>query len=223
MRDSLASLLFGGACFVCRGSSRELLCEACRSDLPGLAAELCPRCALPCPGGAVCGRCLAEPPAYDATTAVFAYDFPADALVHALKFRGELALAPFLGRMLSTKVSPLTVDRVIPVPLSAARLRSRGYNPAVEIARHVARGKVDLDACVRHVDGTPQMELPWDERRRNVRGAFRCRRPLTGATVAVVDDVMTTGATLDELAQTLKRAGAARVVNWVIARTLPPA
>ena len=93
---------------------------------------------------------------------------------------------------------------------------------AVEIARHVARAKLDVDACVRHVDGMPQMELPWDERRRNVRGAFRCRRPLTGATVAVVDDVMTTGATLDELAHTLKRAGAARVVNWVIARTLPP-
>ena len=66
------------------------------------------------------------------------------------------------------------------------------------------------------------MQLPWDERQRNVRGAFRCRRPLVGATVAVVDDVMTTGATLDELARTLKRAGASRVVNWVVARTLPP-
>jgi ComF family protein len=222
MRDFLASLLFGGACFVCRGRSRELLCQACRAELPLLAAELCPRCALPCPGGAVCGRCLAEPPGFDATTAVLAYDFPADALVHALKFRGELALAPLLGKMLSARVSHLSVDRVIPVPLSSARLRSRGYNQAVEIARHVAAAKLDVDACVRHMDGTPQTELPWDERRRNVRGAFRCRRPLTGATVAVVDDVMTTGATLDELAHTLKRAGAARVVNWVIARTLPP-
>jgi ComF family protein len=222
MRDFLANLLFGGACFVCRGRSRELVCEACRADLPRLGAELCPRCALPAPGGAVCGRCLAAPPAYDATTAVLVYDFPADALVHALKFRGELALAPFLGKMLSAKVSGFTVDRVIPVPLSPARLRSRGYNQAVEIARHVARGKLDVDLCVRRVDGTPQMELPWDERRSNVRGAFGCRKPLTGATVAVVDDVMTTGATLDEMAHTLKRAGAARVVNWVVARTLPP-
>ena len=222
MRDFLANLFFGGACFLCRGGASELLCAACRAELPQLAGERCPRCALPAPGAAVCGRCLAEPPAYDATSAALAYDFPADALVHALKFRGELALAPFLGKMLSAKVAAFTVDCVIPVPLSSARLRSRGYNQSVEIARHVARGKLDVDACVREVDGAPQMELPWDERRSNVRGAFSCRRPLGGATVAVVDDVMTTGATLDEMAHTLKRAGAARVVNWVVARTLPP-
>jgi ComF family protein len=223
MRDLLAKLLFGGSCFVCRGASRELLCEACREDLPRLGDELCPRCALPSPGAAVCGRCLSEPPAYDATTAALAYDFPADTLVQALKFRGELALAPLLGSLLSARIQSWSVDRVIPVPLSTARLRDRGYNQAVEIARHLARGKLDIDVCVRHADAVAQTELPWDERRRNVRGAFGCRRALTGATVAVVDDVMTTGATLDELALTLKRAGAARVVNWVVARTLPPA
>jgi len=222
MRDLLANLFFGGTCFVCRGGSRELLCTACRSELPRLAGELCPRCALPSPAAAVCGRCLAEPPAYDATTAALAYDFPADALVHALKFRGELALAPFLGKLLSGAVQDETIDRIVPVPLSAARLRSRGYNQAVEIARHLAGGKLDVDACVRHQDAAPQTGLPWDERRRNVRGAFRCPRPLAGARVAVVDDVMTTGATLEEVARTLKRAGAARVVNWVVARTLPP-
>ena len=223
MRDLLAKLLFGGSCFVCRGASRELLCEACREDLPRLGDELCPRCALPSPGAAVCGRCLSEPPAYDATTAALAYDFPADTLVHALKFRGELALAPLLGSLLSASIASWSVDRVIPVPLSTARLRGRGYNQAVEIARHLARGKLDIDVCVRHADAVAQTELPWDERRRNVRGAFGCRRALTGASEAVVDDVMTTGATLDELALTLKRAGAARVVNWVVARTLPPA
>jgi ComF family protein len=223
MRDLLAKLLFGGSCFVCRGASRELLCEACREELPRLGDELCPRCALPSPGAAVRGRCLSEPPAYDATTAALAYDFPADTLVHALKFRGELALAPLLGSLLSASIASWSVDRVIPVPLSTARLRGRGYNQAVEIARHLARGKLDVDVCVRHGDPVPQTELPWDERRRNVRGAFGCRRALTGASVAVVDDVMTTGATLDELALTLKRAGAARVVNWVVARTLPPA
>ena len=223
MRDFLAKLLFGGSCFVCRGASRELLCEACREELPRLGDELCPRCALPSPRAAVCGRCLSEPPAYDATTAALAYDFPADTLVHALKFRGELALAPLLGSLLSASIASWSVDRVIPVPLSTARLRGRGSNQSVEIARHLARGKLDVDLCVRRGDAVPQTELPWDERRRNVRGAFACRRPLTGATVAVVDDVMTTGATLDELALTLKRAGAARVVNWVVARTLPPA
>ena len=221
MRDFLANLLFGGSCFLCRGSSRELLCGACRADLPGLAAELCPRCALPAPGGAVCGRCLAEPPAYDATTAALVYDFPADALVHALKFRGELALASVLGAMLSAKVSTFTVDRVIPVPLSGPRLRRRGYNQSVEIARHVAPGKLDVDLCVRETDGTPQMELPWDERRSNVRGAFSCRRPLAGATVAVIDDVMTTGATLFEAAAVLHACGVQRVDAWVVALAEP--
>jgi ComF family protein len=224
MRNFLGDAFFGGACFVCRGKASGLLCPACRAELPLLAAELCPRCALPAPGGALCGRCLAEPPDYDATFAALAYDFPADALVHALKFRGELALAPLLGGLLRDRLpADDPVDCVVPVPLSAARLRSRGYNQAVEIARHVAPARIDIELCARQRDGAPQMELPWAERQRNVRGAFDCRRVLLGARVAVVDDVMTTGATLDEMARTLKRAGAARVVNWVVARTLPPA
>jgi ComF family protein len=222
MRDLLANLFFGGVCFVCRGSAHALLCEACRGELPRLAGEVCPRCALPTPRAALCGRCLSEPPDYDATSAVFAYEFPADALVHALKFRGELALASFLGRALLERISGARVDCVIPVPLSAKRLRERGYNQAAEIARHLMAGKMEVDLCIRERDAAPQMELPWAERQRNVRGVFRCKRSLHGATVAVVDDVMTTGATLDEIARTLKRAGAARVVNWVVARTLPP-
>ena len=91
MREKLASVLFGGSCFVCRGAARALLCAQCDAELPRLAEALCPRCALESPGGAVCGRCLTLSPAYDATHAALAYDFPADALVHALKFRGELA------------------------------------------------------------------------------------------------------------------------------------
>jgi ComF family protein len=221
MREKLASLLFGGSCFVCRGAARALLCAQCAAELPRLERPLCPRCALESPGGALCGRCLAESPAYDATQAALAYDFPADALVHALKFRGELALAPLLAGLLADKVRGERVDHVVPVPLSAARLRRRGYNQAVEIARHL--GKVDIGLCERTRDAPPQMELPYAERQRNVRGAFCCTRTLIGAKVAVVDDVMTTGATLEEMARTLKAAGAVQVVNWVIARTLPHA
>ena len=224
MRNFLGNAFFGGTCFVCRGNARALLCAACRAELPLLASELCPRCALPSPDGSVCGRCLAEPPGYDATIAALVYDFPADALVQALKFRGELALAPLLAELLRNRLPANDpVDRVVPVPLSAARLRARGYNQAVEIARHIAPAKLDIGLCARQRDGAPQMQLPWAERQRNVRGAFECRRALLGARVAVVDDVMTTGATLDEIARTLKRAGADRVVNWVVARTLPPA
>ncbi|HSA88651.1 MAG TPA: ComF family protein [Burkholderiales bacterium] len=214
--------MFGGTCFLCRGGARALLCAACDADLPRLAGARCPRCALDSPRGEVCGRCLSDAPHYDATVAALAYEFPADALVHALKFRGELALAGVLGALLCEKISDLEIDHVIPVPLSATRLRERGYNHAAEIARHLVPRKLDLALCERSRDTPPQMELPLAERRRNVRGAFRCTRALAGASVAVVDDVMTTGATLDEVARALKAAGAARVVNWVVARTFPP-
>jgi ComF family protein len=214
-------MLFGGSCFLCRGKSEALLCAPCDADLPRLGAELCPRCALASPGGALCGRCLTQPPAYDATHAVFAYAFPADVLIQALKFRGELALAPFLGDLLAKCVSGIGVDVLTPVPLSPQRLRSRGYNQALEIARRVAAAtgvRLAPELCERGRDTAVQMDLPLEERAKNVRGAFQCPGIVAG-TVAVLDDVMTTGATLDEVAATLKRAGAARVVNWVVART----
>ncbi|HXZ51497.1 MAG TPA: ComF family protein [Burkholderiales bacterium] len=224
-----ASHLFGGTCVLCRGAAdpardEGLLCAACDADLPRADGALCPRCALRSPNGAFCGRCLSQPPAYDATVAALEYRFPADVLVQALKFRGELALAAPLGRLLGARVAAACerVDWVLPVPLSAARLRARGYNQSLEIGRHAARAlgaPLAAHACERSRDTPPQSALRWDERAKNVRGAFRCTVPLQGAAVAVVDDVMTTGATLEEIAAALKRAGAVRVVNCVLART----
>jgi len=221
---TIGGWLFGGSCFLCRGKSAALLCAACDADLPRLGEGLCPRCALTSPAGAVCGRCLVQPPAYDATHAAIAYAFPGDVLIQALKFRGELALAPLLGDLLSKRVSNENIACVVPVPLSAERLRRRGYNQALEIARTVATAtgaRLAPETCQRTRDTSEQMELPIDERARNVRGAFECPRLVEGANVAVLDDVMTTGATLHEVAAALKRAGAARVVNWVVARTFP--
>lgn len=218
--------LFGGQCYVCRGAADGLLCDACRAELPAPGEALCPRCGLASPSAQLCGRCLANPPHYDATVPALAYAFPADVLVHALKFRGELALAPFFAALLAARMpGEERIDVMIPVPLSAERLRRRGYNQAMEVARALAPAlgaPLDALACARHRDTPEQASLAWAERRRNVRGAFRCARLLAGATVAVVDDVMTTGATLDEMAATLKRAGATRVVNLVVARTPPP-
>lgn len=223
----VAQLLFGGSCFLCRGAAEGVLCVQCDADLPRLGAGLCPRCALDSPAGAVCGRCLAHPPHYDATFAALAYRFPADVLVHSLKFRSELALAPLLGQLIVEKM-PATerVDYLMPVPLSGKRLQQRGFNQALEIARHVARATgVPLapELCGRTRDTPAQIGLSKEEREKNVRGAFQCSRLLAGARIAVLDDVMTTGTTLDEVAATLKRAGAARVVNWVVARTPAPA
>ena len=225
-RRRIANLLFGGSCFLCRGSAADILCARCDVDLPRLGAQRCPRCALDSPAGAVCGRCLSQPPHYDATRAALAYRFPADVLVHALKFRGELALAPLLGDLLCRAIASQKADCVVPVPLSPERLRSRGYNQALEIARHVARAtgaRLAPELCERIRDTPAQMGLPLTDRAKNVRGAFHCPRLIEGAEVAVLDDVMTTGGTLDEIAATLKRAGAARVVNWVVTRTFPAA
>jgi len=222
----IGRILFSGSCYLCRGAAADILCGECDADLPRLKGTLCPRCALASPGGALCGRCLTQAPHYDATVAALAYEFPGDVLVQALKFRGELALAPFLGKLLATRIADRNVDCIVPVPLSARRLRERGYNQALEIGRAIAAAtgaRLAPELCERARDTPAQMQLPLAERAKNVRGAFHCPRLVAGANVAVLDDVMTSGATLDEIAATLKRAGAARVENWVVARTLPPA
>lgn len=222
-----AQWMFGGTCLLCRGAAEQgALCAPCDADLPRLDEPLCPRCALPSPAGEICGRCLAHPPHFDATIAALAYRFPADVLVHALKFRGELALAGVLARLLAQRIGPdPAASWLVPVPIAAGRLRERGFNQALEIARHVARAtgtRLAPEWCERARETPAQTDLPWAERVSNVRGAFRAGGALEGAAIAVLDDVMTTGATLDAIAATLKRAGASRVVNWVVARTFPP-
>ena len=222
----LAAIALGGSCFLCRGATARgaLLCDACEADLPALTQECCPRCALPTQGAQICGRCLADPPAFDATVSALAYEFPADVLVKALKFQSQLALAPYLaGRVAALLGHAPAVDLIIPVPLHRQRLIERGYNQSVEIARVLAqrtRIRLEIEGCERLRDTPAQIELPLEARRQNMRGAFTCSLALAGRRVALVDDVMTTGATLDALAGVVKRAGAERVENWVVARTL---
>lgn len=212
----------GEDCLLCgSGSGPELLCPACIAELPALP-ESCPRCALPSPGGSVCGSCLSKPPHFDGTLALWPYEFPCDRLVQALKYRARLTLAGFFARALASRPLP-EIDLIVPMPLHPRRLAGRGFNQALEIARGLARrvGRpIEPRGALRVMDTPPQTGLPYEERAKNVRGAFLCKLDLSGASVAVVDDVMTTGATLNELARTLKRAGAARVENLVIARTV---
>jgi ComF family protein len=157
---------------------------------------------------------------------VFVYQHPLDALVQAFKYGGNLALATLLGDALGQTVAASTDERadlIIPMPLSARRLRERGFNQAVELARRVGRitgVTVASGMCRKIVDTQPQAALPWKARAQNVRGAFVCDADLQGKNVAVIDDVMTTGATLNELARNLRRAGAAHISGWVVARAL---
>lgn len=156
--------------------------------------------------------------------AVYAYDFPLDALVKHFKYQGALELAEWFAQGLAQQTwGHHNVDVLIPMPLHAGRLGERGFNQAAEIARRLAR-HLQLPwlplACQRLRNTPPQAGLDLKARRRNLRGAFRCNMDLSGKRVALVDDVMTSGASLDELARTVKKAGAASVAAWVVARTL---
>ena len=220
-------------CELCAGvSGTDLVCGACMRDLPWLP-RACPVCALPS-GGSICGHCLSDPPPFDATIAAFSYAFPIDRLIHALQYQGRLALAEWCADAIlarrelgSSGASPgPRPDRLIALPLAVKRQRERGYNQALEIARVIGArtGSALLPRGLSRIRATPpQAALPWVERAKNVRGAFACELDLSGLRVALVDDVMTTGASLAEAARILKASGAARVENWVVARTLPPA
>ncbi|MGQ0748926.1 MAG: ComF family protein [Betaproteobacteria bacterium] len=211
-------------CLLCSaGSGTSLLCGGCKAALPWLARQRCQVCALPVSGGSVCGACLAAPPRYDRVCAAFVYRFPVNGLIQALKYGDNLAVARLLGESLARTVASEAVDLVIPMPLSVQRLRERGFNQALEIARYVVaavNGRLCHDLVQRPVHTAAQASLPWRARARNVRGAFVCTEDLGGLRIAIVDDVMTTGATLNELAKTLRRAGAAEVRGWIVARAL---
>lgn len=229
-RDRMAGALRAAlpqACVLCAApAGSDLACAACVDGLPRLPAA-CPRCALPSPGGALCGACLAYPPAFDRSQAAFEYAFPIDRLVQQYKYHGALAHADwFAERMLALRPDAPRADVIAAVPLARARQRERGFNQALEIARPLARRtgiRLAPDLLVRVRETPPQASLPWLERGDNIHGAFACSTDLTGLRVLVIDDVMTTGASLEEAARTLKRAGAASVENWLVARTLRPA
>jgi ComF family protein len=214
-------------CLLCgQASGSDILCVACASDLSRLPSPRCPRCALPTPSGEICGRCLAHLPHYDRTFAVFDYAFPQNKLIQAFKYSHRLALATYLGQELTrlALASKLTADRIVPLPLHPIRLRERGFNQALELARPVASAlglPLDFQTCARIRHTPAQAGLPLKQREKNMRGAFRCAHDLAGQRILLVDDVMTTGTSLDECARTLKRHGAAEVTLLVVARTLP--
>jgi len=185
----------------------------------------CPVCALPTPQGEICGHCLKKPPLYSRTVAAFSYQFPLNKLIQALKYQERLALSQIFADKLLRRIDMHTLpDLIIPMPLHPAKLRRRGFNQALLVADRLA-SSLDIPlqsrTCHRLRDTPSQSALPWKERSRNVRGAFLCDGDLTGKHIALVDDVLTTGASLNALAQATQQCGARRISAWVIARTLP--
>ena len=217
-------LLFPPRCLGCGGGGA-FLCAGCADSLRQAAPPRCPSCWQP---GADAGRCLdcqLRPPAYDGLRAAFVYQGMARELVHALKYRGMTALAAPMASLLAQAVRShgLAADVVVAVPLSGLRRRLRGYNQAEALARALGRElglPVSGRALERRRHTPPQARSADAEaRRRNVVGAFRCReRAIAGRRVLLVDDVATTGATLDACAAALKAAGARSVWGLTFAR-----
>ena len=226
IRAVFEQILPAQPCVLCGDMSRDgLWCNACDAALPYLDIPHCPVCALPTPAGEVCGHCLAQPPVFSRTTAVFGYGFPLDKLIHGMKYGEQLALANSFAKKLLQRIDKSNLpDYVIAMPLHPAKLRERGFNQSLLLAATVARElKLELlpNACRRVRDTPPQSALPWNERKKNVRNAFCCDKDLTGKRAVLVDDVLTTGASLNALAEAVLKKGGIEISAWVVARTLP--
>jgi len=218
--SSLYRWLLPWRCLLCgdAGADGMDLCAPCAAELPR-NTHCCQRCALPMPISApLCGRCQRKSPPWDAAWAPFRYAWPLDRLETRFKFSRDLAAGRVLATMWKREPQPSDLPQlVLPVPLHSHRLRERGYNQALELARPLAHAlripwRHDLLQRVRHTDA--QTGLDALERRHNLRNAFALRESeKLPAHIAVLDDVFTTGATLTECARVLKRAGVARVVD----------
>ena len=203
------------------------LCQACLNSLPW-HQQYCPQCALPTPAGQLCGKCIASPPDFDSTQALFRYAYPVSGLLQQYKYADALHLAQTFAQLMHERFT-LPVDNqadnclIIPMPLHPSRLQERGFNQALEIAKSVSKlSGISLDfvCCQRVKPSPPQATLSLKERVKNVRGAFACRNSLAGKSVMIIDDVMTTGATMNALSVAIKAAGAQQVACMVVARTL---
>lgn len=233
MRTLLQHLL-PDYCALCKMQSTANICNGCQQDYLMDPFHRCLQCALPLPTDMDkrCGTCLKETPYFDTTLVAIQYEAPVDSLVLGLKFGAKLSYAEIIAQQLAdailrqSKLRSALPNLLCPVPLSRGRLVNRGFNQALEISRPLSRRlgvPLQADLLWRIKETLQQSSLHPDARHKNIQGAFtvnpRWYPAIDGQHVAVIDDVMTTGTTLNEIAKTLKRHGAARVSNLVFART----
>jgi len=214
-------------CAVCHAWPAQPLCEGCVARF-AQPRPRCPRCALALPSGiAACGHCISNPPALDACHAAVSYGYPWAGLIGQYKFNGHAGWARSFGLLLRSAagVEPAldAADLVIPMPLSRQRLSERGFNQALLLARAVAQGKTRTGLLLRTRHTAPQTSLDRRMRLGNLRNAFAVE-PLAsgqvrGRQVVLIDDVMTSGASMAAAAAALRLAGAAGVTGIVLART----
>jgi len=232
--NALLERLLPPRCVICDapGHVGMDICPPCLAKLPHNHRACC-QCALPLPAGdgdtpVRCGRCLKTPPVFDHAISLFEYKDDAASLIVQLKFNDRLALSRLFGQLMLDRVltqGAPQVDAILPVPLHPGRLRRRGFNQSVELARKLGSGlQIPLlrHQVVRVVATSQQAGLDAKSRRQNIRGAFKVTGSLPYEHVAIVDDVITTGSTVNELARVLKKAGVKTVSVWSVARAPSP-
>lgn len=225
--SNLLSPLFPQACLLCGDihNGTGSLCSNCLADLPW-NLSCCRRCAIPLPQpGATCGQCMQQPPSFTDAVVPLLYAHPVDFLVKQIKFHHGLAAARSLGELLARTIlqgNNVLPTVIIPVPLHNARLRQRGFNQAHEIARPLSRllgVPLDTTSCQRNRATSAQADLPLAQRQLNTRNAFSVTTTLQHEHVALVDDVMTSGQTVEALSRELLKRGVKRVSIWCVSRT----
>lgn len=236
IQHKLATHLFPGRCVLCADTapSSTLLCRDCAAELPA-NRPACPRCARPlpvqaCPPGApapLCGECLQQAPVFDRAISAWQYAGAIPHLVTTLKFHRGLHLVPTLatGLLAAVRAAPRQdwPEVIVPIPLHPVRLRERGFNQAMELARPLGRAlglPIAPTLCRRTRSTAVQSTLTLRERKANVRGAFVLDAPCPWHRVAILDDVLTTGHTVAELSRVLKRAGVDEIEIWSVARAV---
>lgn len=222
----LTATLWPPRCVLCGRSGQGVdvdLCAPCEAELPFNVVH-CEICSAPLQTSArsICGACLRRRPLFDTSRIPFRFAYPIDHMVRRLKYGSAVAMGRVLGELFARRMqSGSSPDLLLPVPLAGRRFRERGYNQAIVLAEHIhstASIALRTDVLVRTRETQVQAGLDQRERRRNIHDAFEVVTALPAAHIAILDDVVTTGSTANEIARVLKRAGAQRVEVWAIAR-----
>jgi ComF family protein len=226
---SIYHQLLPPSCLLCGYTTQNFcnICTYCQQDLP-ILPHLCPRCArFISSSSTICGHCLTTPPPFDQTFTLFPYQPPIVQLIIKLKFQHQLehatAFAELLRKAICTSwyLKRSLPDIIIPVPLHSKRLQERGFNQALEIAKPVSKFldiPLDKEGIIRSKNTIAQSMLPAKARKENIANAFTVSRNYAGLTIALIDDVVTTGQTITECARVLKQHGAKYIDVWCCAR-----